>query len=162
MPTSTEPNIPVWFGLDTVPLIIEAFDRIRPGGGTPTSIALDHAHDYFVNGSGKDLEGDKYVILATDGGPNCNSNINCDASGCTLNIEGRQSGGITCEPEGPNCCTGSAGTLACLDDDASENAVSRLASAGIDTFVVGIPGSEAYAGVLDSLAVEGGRSLEGE
>jgi hypothetical protein len=162
MPRSTEPNIPVGFGLDTVPEIVQAFDRVDPGGGTPTSIALDHAYDYFVHGTGKDLEGDKYVILATDGGPNCNSNISCETAGCTLNIEERPSGSGTCEPDGPNCCTGSAGVLACLDDVASEDAVSRLASSGIDTFVVGIPGSEAYAGVLDNLAVEGGRALSGE
>jgi hypothetical protein len=159
MPSSTEPNIPVGPGTETVDQIIDSFELIRPGGGTPTSFALDAALDYYVNGSGKDLEGDKYVVLATDGGPNCNSEISCEVDGCTLNIEERNN----CPVDGPtNCCTGTAGVLACLDDVASIDAVSRLADAGVQTFVIGVPGSEQYGNVLDQLAEEGGRALVGE
>lgn len=158
MPSSSEPIIPVGKGDDTVPLILDQFVKVHPGGGTPTAIALDQAYDYFVNGSGKDLKGDRYVILATDGGPNCNSELDCESSGCTLNIEEREQ----CEINGDtNCCIGSAGKLACLDDKASEAAISRLHSAGIDTFVIGVPGSEFYAQVLDNMAEEGGRPLGG-
>ena len=158
MPSSSEPNIPVGKGEDTVPLILDEFVKVRPGGGTPTSAALDQAYDYFVNGSGKDLKGDRYVVLATDGGPNCNEDLDCESSGCTLNIEERNE----CEADGgTNCCVGSGGKLACLDDKASQDAIARLHSAGIDTFVIGVPGSELYADVLDDLAVEGGRPLGG-
>ncbi len=155
-PTSSEPQVLIGPGIDTVPLILEQFTTWRPAGGTPTSAALEAAHDYFANGSGKDLTGDNYVVLATDGGPNCNDDISCEADGCTLNIESRED----CTPDGDNCCVGSALSLACLDDGASEQAISRLKDAGIDTFVIGIPGSEQYAGVLDSFAEEGGRAIE--
>ena len=161
MPSSSEPNIPVGKGEDTVPLILDEFVKVRPGGGTPTSVALDHAYDYFVNGSGKDLKGDRYVVLATDGGPNCNSDLACEASTCTFNIEERQiDGRPMCERDGENCCT-IAGDPRCLDDKASQDAIAQLHSAGIDTFVIGVPGSELYADVLDDLAVEGGRPLGG-
>jgi hypothetical protein len=159
MPVGTEPNIPIGPGIDTVPLIIDEFVSVRPGGGTPTAVALEHAYDYFVNGSGRDLEGDKFVVLATDGGPNCNGDLNCDAASCTLNIEERSD---TCTPETESCCVGSSGREACLDDTASVEAVQTLAAAGIDTFVIGVPGSEFYAGILDEIAEEGGQAVVGE
>lgn len=158
MPTDTEPNIAIGPGLLTVPEIVDSFDRVRPGGGTPTAAALESAYDYFVNGSGAELEGDNYVILATDGGPNCNADITCEAEGCTRNIDARDA---SCTLETASCCGGNQ-AISCLDDEASRDAVSRLGSAGIDTFVIGVPGTEAYAGVLDSLAEEGGRALVGE
>lgn len=160
MPSDSEPNILVGPGLFTVPEIIESFDRVRPGGGTPTAVALEQAYDYFTNGSGADLKGDKYVVLATDGGPNCNSDISCGIEECTVNIDER-SEPLSCKDNNQNCCAG-ANSIHCIDDEASRDAVSRLGSAGIDTFVIGVPGSEAYASVLDSLAEEGGRALAGE
>jgi hypothetical protein len=39
--------------------------------------------------------------------------------------------------------------------------VSALAQAGVRTFVIGIPGSDAFAGVLDQLAVAGGMARAG-
>lgn len=159
MPTETEPNIGVAPGIDTVPLILDEFIKVNPGGGTPTAVALAHAYDYFVYGSGKDLEGDKFVVLATDGGPNCNDELQCDSSSCTLNIEERSD---SCTPETDTCCVGNTGRVACLDDLATLQAVETLAAAGIDTFVIGVPGSEFYSDMLDDLAEEGGRALEGE
>lgn len=161
MPTVKEPNIAVGPGIDTVPLILEEFANVRPGGGTPTSVALEHAYEYFVNGDGKDLEGDKFVVLATDGGPNCNSGISCDVSSCTLNIEERTlTSGTVCESDGNNCCLGSG--EGCVDDAATVDAVQTLATAGITTFVIGVPGSEFYADLLDEVAEEGGRPQEGD
>jgi hypothetical protein len=40
-------------------------------------------------------------------------------------------------------------------------AVNALAQAGVRTFVIGIPGSDAYAGVLDQLALGGGMARSG-
>jgi hypothetical protein len=55
-----------------------------------------------------------------------------------------------------NCCASDPG--ACLDDDQTLAKVEQLASAGIKTLVVGIPGSDAptYVSVLNQLAVAGG------
>ena len=35
------------------------------------------AYDYFTTGAGKSLSGDRFVLLATDGGPNCNPSLTC-------------------------------------------------------------------------------------
>lgn len=160
MPDDSDPNVPVGPGEETVPKILEQFKNVFPGGGTPTAAVLNNAYDYFVTGAGKELSGERYVVLATDGGPNCNADLSCESAGCTLNIEERGS----CEKDGEtNCCAGSAAKLACLDDQASLEAIERLRAVGIDTFVIGVPGSEQYADVLDALAEKGGRALtEGE
>jgi hypothetical protein len=42
-----------------------------------------------------------------------------------------------------------------LDDDATVAAVSALSAKGVKTIVVGIPGTEAYAALLDAAANEG-------
>jgi hypothetical protein len=119
-----------------------------PGGGTPTAAALARALDYFTLGEGRELEGDRYVLLATDGGPNCNGGLACDASSCTPNLDG------AAQCAGVNCCEG-AGEF-CLDDGAVVAAIDELRAAGILTFVVGIPGTENYARSLDAFARAGG------
>jgi len=55
----------------------------------------------------------------------------------------------TLDPDGPGKC---------LDDGATVAMVKALAKANIKTFVVGIPGTEAYGSTLDSLANEGGEA----
>jgi hypothetical protein len=50
--------------------------------------------------------------------------------------------------------------MGCVDAAASEAAVKSLADASIDTFVVGMPGSELFARVLDRLAVAGNTARE--
>jgi hypothetical protein len=117
---------------------------------------LARAEAYFTTGDGKALKGEKYVLLATDGGPNCNLNpkFACDIASCTVNMDGK-----VCGPAGTNCCdpkVDALGPTNCLDEDASVAAIKALAKAGIKTFVVGIPGTEAYATTLDALAAESG------
>ncbi len=158
MPTDSTPQILVGPGTDTVPKIIESFVKIRPGGGTPTATALEHALEYYIQGAGKDLKGDKYVVLATDGGPNCNAASVCDAAGCTWNIEGRAGNSV----DGMNACLGTSGKQACLDDDATTASIAKLRDAGVQTFVIGVPGSELYGDLLDKMAEEGGRPVEGK
>jgi len=128
--------------------IIDKVADTTPSGGTPTANALNAAYDYFVNGEGKDLQGKNYVLLATDGGPNCNTLRACDAEHCTYNLDGKCT-------TGQNCCAQS-GQL-CLDDASVTEAIERLADLDIPTFVVGIPGTEAYASYLDGFAEAGGK-----
>jgi len=133
-------------------LILEELGNTAPSGGTPTAAALTRALEYFTTGEGASLAGEKYVLLATDGGPNCNEDLTCAAATCTLNIEDK------CPPN-TNCCDAAVdpvGPTKCLDEDASVAAVAALAAEGIKTFVVGIPGTEAYADTLDLLAAESG------
>lgn len=119
-----------------------------PSGGTPTGPTLRAIKPKLTA-----LEGRTYVILATDGAPNCNASAGCDYTGCTLNLENAPG----CPPQGPSCCTAQAyGPEACLDRDNTVAAVAELAQAGIKTYVVGVPGSALYGDVLDAMAQAGG------
>lgn len=153
MPSSSAIVVPVQAGTEATPLILQALDDNPPSGGTPTAKALARAHEYYTSGAGKSLKGAKYVLLATDGGPNCSADtsITCEAATCTVNMDGKDCGGNCCDPDkDPD------GPSKCLDDAASIQAVADLAADGIKTFVIGIPGTEAYAETLDALADESG------
>lgn len=147
--------IPVGDGTTTVPDIVDALETYQPSGGTPTADALAHALEYFTNGSGRTLGGTRYVLLATDGGPNCNADASCDEATCTPNIEDPINtmlcGGSCCDP----MLTPDAPTN-CLDEAPTVAQVEALAAEGIHTFVVGIPGSQFFASTLDKLAEAGG------
>jgi len=127
--------------------VMQALAKTAPGGGTPTADALAAALAYFTTGDGKSLKGDRYVLLATDGGPNCGSvDSTCGVDRCTPNLDGLCPAG--------NCCAGEGAY--CLDDVAVLKQLDALTAAGIPTFVVGIPGTEKYARYLESFAVAGG------
>ncbi|AKU97563.1 CglB [Labilithrix luteola] len=123
-----------------------------PNGGTPTAEALR-----FVLPKLRALSGKSFVILATDGGPNCNASAGCGYTECQPNIEDAPG----CPKEGPlNCCEPPTGYReSCLDDGPTTAAVGALKTAGFPTYVIGIPGSAPYAAVLDGLAVAGGTAL---
>lgn len=153
-PSSEAVVVPVQGGDKAAPLILAALTDNGPAGRTPTATALARAKDYYTTGAGKSLEGEKYVLLATDGGPNCSADdaLRCEAATCTINID---------ENVGPaqNLCDPALdpdGPSKCLDDVASIQAVADLADAGIKTFVIGIPGTELYADTLDALAEQSG------
>jgi hypothetical protein len=127
-------------------------NRRAPTGGTPVALAL--------NGLLSQLSQDgpnTFVFLVTDGGPNCNEAATCGPETCIPNIEHVNIGdGLSCDAE-LNCCDDRIlGSENCLDADASLQAVTALADAGVRTFVIGMPGSEAYAALLDQLAQAGG------
>lgn len=148
---NSEEFVRVRDGRDALPEILDLMNSTTPSGGTPTSGALRAALEYYTEGDGMNIVGEKYVLLATDGGPNCNSDLSCEAEGCTINLEGR------CSQPGFNCCEPELQRPACLDDTAVVEAITELRDAGIDTYVVGIPGSESYASFLDDFAEAGGR-----
>lgn len=128
-------------------------------GGTPAAATLTKSLATL-----RALEGKTYVILITDGAPNCNEDLSCSASACIPNIEGLSSGGLDCST-GVNCCTPTDqnpfANWSCVDEDATLQAVQALTDAGIDTFVVGMPGSEPYENLLDAMAEVGGTARAG-
>jgi hypothetical protein len=127
-------------------LKFEKATNVDPKGGTPVSATLNALLPNL-----KKLPGRTIVVLATDGGPNCNASAVCDKDQCMANIEGM------CVPA-VNCCApgGPAGPEMCIDRPATVSAISAFASAGIQVYVVGIPGSETYSDVLGAMALAGG------
>ncbi len=124
-----------------------------PSGGTPTAEALRTVLQRLRNAKGK-----TFVILATDGGPNCNASGACTVDLCQPNIENVPG----CAPGGQNCCAPPVGVPeSCLDSAATQSAVAALKSAGIPVYVIGLPGTStpAYANLLDQLALAGGTAL---
>jgi hypothetical protein len=131
---------------------------LAPLGATPTAATLR-----AIRPSLGELEGETYVVLVTDGAPNCDLEAVCGAEACTLNIEGATVAGRSCDG-GFNCCdpelTGEGMGGYCVDADDTEAAVAELAEDGIATYVVGMPGAEAYAALLGRLATAGGTARE--
>jgi hypothetical protein len=139
-------NVPIESGVDGVNKILDAVNATAPGGGTPTAAALASALQYFTQGDGANLQGQKFVLLATDGGPNCNIDNTCDSARCTTNLDGDCPSGNCCDQNGQSC----------LDDASVVSQIQALQAAGVSTFVVGIPGTENYAQYLDNFATAGG------
>jgi hypothetical protein len=120
-----------------------------PNGGTPTAATLESLVPKLGG-----LQGPAFVILATDGGPNCNGTLSCAVDRCTTNIDDVDP--MACPPGDPtmNCCSNNP--LGCLDDTSAIAAAGDVAAAGIKTYVLGIPGSAPYGALLDNLAIAGG------
>jgi hypothetical protein len=123
--------------------------NVVPGGGTPTSASLTEVLPIVQK-----LPGKTFVILATDGAPNCNDDVACGYDKCMPNIEDAPG----CPKLGPfNCCAPPDGVRSnCLDAQGSVDAAAALKNAGVPVYVIGLPGSGVYADVLDSVAVAGG------
>jgi hypothetical protein len=124
-----------------------------PDGATPTSSTL-----LVVARNLAKVKTRAYVVLVTDGAPNCNAAAACTSADCIPDIERVWLGDERCGDDGLSCCDTQFGAEAganCVDGDASVAAVQNLAARGVDTYVVGMPGSEAYRNVLERLAVAG-------
>jgi len=123
------------------------FDTNYPAsGGTPTAATVTALTPTLVAFPGK-----TFVILATDGGPDCDPNVTCSASACIPNIESDPGCSLD---GGQNCCA--TAPLNCLDSEATVAAIASLATAGVPTYVVGVPGSGPYVGLLNQMALAGG------
>ncbi|MBI5479765.1 MAG: VWA domain-containing protein [Deltaproteobacteria bacterium] len=122
-----------------------------PAGGTPTAAALNNASSSLraLGTTGAQ----KLVILATDGGPNCNYFLSATPY-CVCGLANAQ-----------YCCTNYPSTCFfgqnCLDDTHVLEVIADLRTAGIDTVVIGLAGSGTYASLLDQMAVAGGRPNAG-
>jgi hypothetical protein len=138
--------------------LIIATTNVPAEGGTPTAATFLALAPLLEGFSGK-----TFAILATDGAPNCDAAASCDVSQCSYNIdndEGCPTGGS------PNCCDpaleGSGAQGGCVDTGPTVSAVAALKAQNIPTYVIGLPGSEAYASVLDQVATAGGTARASE
>lgn len=124
--------------------ILDVFDTTEALGGTPTALALVEA----AAAARASTSTRRFIVLATDGGPNCNGVLTRPCV-CT---------------SGPGDCDGIDGEFSCLDDRRTINVIdSTFRLAGIPVFVVGIedPSRPDLADVMDAMAVAGGRPREG-
>ncbi|MEZ4405336.1 MAG: vWA domain-containing protein [Polyangiales bacterium] len=112
-----------------------------PDGPTPTASAIEVAGGWFA--SHPDAEGERYVILATDGAPNCNAALS--PSTCT------------CAGPATSCRPGASSTQ-CLDDLRTVATIGDLRRRSVSTYVIGLNGAEAFSNVLDAMADAGGRA----
>jgi hypothetical protein len=120
------------------PDIQAAIDPIAVCGSTPTGATLRNVLAYLVSAPTGHAA---YVLLVTDGVPNCNSSL--DPATCT------------CLATDPPYCEGYPES--CLDDVATYAAIDALLAADFRTYVMALGrwmGSD--RDVLDAMAVHGG------
>ncbi len=111
-------------------------EDVQTQPGTPTAAALRVAKDYLDTVQ----DGlDKYVLLATDGAPNCNDQLDTATCVCSLTMGG---GGCT--------------SPWCLDNEATAAAAAELYASGYLVFVLGIGDGMQWSDVLNQIARAGG------
>lgn len=136
-------------------------------GGTPLGPTLDAIEADLLL-----LEGLTSVVLMTDGAPNCNADASCGVEQCGPNLQGAEVPSGICD-DSYNCCDSSVvqeedlpylGTpeANCLDDDTVIERLSALHESGINTYVVGVPGSELFTTAMNAMATAGGTAREGD
>jgi hypothetical protein len=106
-------------------------------GGTPIAATLNTALTYLASVSD---ENSRFVLLATDGAPNCNSALD----------------GATCTCTSTTTTDCSANNQNCLDDAATNAAATALSAAGYPVYVLGIGGSTDWSTVMTTIASSGG------
>jgi hypothetical protein len=117
--------------------ISESLDGTSTSGGTPTApslLGVRGALSHYI-----DLEA-AFVLLVTDGVPNCNADLSLD----------------TCTCAHP---TGGCGTATqCLDDRRTYEALESLRADGVLTYVVGLVGAmgDTWYDVMHAMAAAGG------
>lgn len=155
MPGTPEEACRVTSGIDLVPArgriprLVEIFETTLPNGGTPTADALIAVDDFFA---GRPAPGvPRFVVLATDGGPNCHPDPSIPPGTCLCT-------------GGPGDCEGSEfGPYNCIDEIRTVDVITRLATdRSIPVYVIGIddPTRPDLADVLDRMAIAGGRPRE--
>jgi hypothetical protein len=140
------------FDLDNRAAILAALSAAVPAGGTPTAAALNNAAASLTSLGSPDSP--KFVVLATDGGPNCNYGLGTNPCACTY-VSSQE-----------NCCTNYPQACvwgsSCLDDQPTLDVITDLhANQAIDTFVIGLPGTAEYESLLNAMADAGGRPQQG-
>lgn len=133
--------------------LAQKLSSILPQGSTPIAASLRALKPILEK-----QEKTPFVLLATDGAPNCNT-IPCSSDHCIYNLEqAKLTNGQLCD-ETINCCDPNlvqgGGWQACVDDENTIAAINDLTAIGIKVFVLGIPGSSTYSTILDRFAVAG-------
>ena len=140
----TSPGIDVAPRIGGASEVIRIFDETVPIGGTPTALAVAAARDELERSEASR----RFIVLATDGGPNCNPGLDARTCLCT----GRLPEDCSENPD--------TGRFSCLDDTRTLATLQNTFSIeGIPVYVVGIedPTRPELSDLLDRMAVAGGR-----
>ncbi len=118
----------------------------RPGGATPTASGVTAAKNYMM---ARTSPNPKYILLATDGAPNCSTTGACLPGQLTCALPG---GGMGCDFFGI-CMPPTPG-----GDDAmgAIAAVQQSAAANVKVFVIGIATDSMTESTLNQMATAGG------
>jgi hypothetical protein len=139
--------------LNNASAILRVFDDTRPRGGTPTFAAITAAGEPLLELARTDTDRSKarYLILATDGGPNCNPTIPIDSCVCAVE-----------DPSGRNICADNPALARwfCLDRENVVNKINEFAAQGLYTYVIGLdnPSERPMIETLNAMAVAGRRA----
>ena len=148
--TTPGPQVPV--GLNQRQAVLYYLKQAKPAGGTPTFAALNNAASSMISLGGKTSR--KYIVLATDGGPNCNYQLSAKPKcSCTLALPQ-----YCCTSHPQSCFSGET----CLDEQRVLKTIKELHDKQqITTYVVGLEGSAQYKALLNSMAKVGGAPQKG-
>lgn len=141
---SSSPGVDVAPGLGTTPAILSVYDAFLPIGGTPTVDAVIEARTALS----RSTEGRRFIVVATDGGPNCNPDSGANPATCV------------CTSPRMTCLRPDEGIYSCLDDPRTTNTFRETFERfGIPVFVIGIEDRSRpdLLDYLDRMAVAGGR-----
>jgi hypothetical protein len=118
-----------------------------PGGATPTAMAIDTSARLVLGL--RTAATARALVLATDGGPNCNSSLNAFTCRC-----------VSATSPITKACSS---VQECLDDTRTEETISEYQSQGLPTYVIGIQseGDTQFSDVLNAMAIAGGRPQVG-
>jgi hypothetical protein len=138
--TATTLDVPIALG--AAPMILAALDAHPPSGGTPTADALTTATNALLARTRIGVP--QSIVLATDGGPNCNP---MDAGESWYGQAPE-----TCAAEGVD-------PHRCLDDARTIDRITTALAMGIPTYVIAMDVTESYlVDALDRMAMAGGRA----
>jgi len=146
----TGPQVPV--GTSRRKAVQYFLGQAKPAGGTPTVAALNNAAASMIALGSKVAS--KYIILATDGGPNCNYLLSATPK-CTCTYAAAN----YCCTSYPQTCYGGE---TCLDEARALALIKDLLSnKKITTYVIGLDGTAEYTTLLNAMAVAGGAPQSG-
>lgn len=128
---------------------------LAPLGGTPTGSSLEFLGTYGGLNDSNDFR-DDFVLLLTDGLPNCNDSNPNQLCSCGASCSAQQTATCNCTT---STCASTLCAKGCLDQDGAVAAVKALKQKGIRTIIVGF-GADLVGGagpvVLNAMAKEGG------
>jgi hypothetical protein len=136
-------------GLNNAQPILSIFQTSVPGGGTPTGAAISASAQALTASASRAVT--RFMVLATDGAPNCNP-VGKDINSCVCTLQApTQCNDPQLMGEGPYDCLDDTATIAAIRD--------AYNTQKIPTFVIGIGEQEKpeYTTTLDAMAVAGGR-----